>query len=73
MSAPQRKTKGTRDVGVPTIRIVRDPGPRLVAEVTFADGRVSTDWNDFLRARGLDEAGLPLDVHTVGVQAVPTA
>src|SRR3954464_13315745 len=50
MSAPQRKTKGATGGCVPPIRIVRDPDPRLIAEVTFANGRVSTDWDDFLRA-----------------------
>ena len=73
MSAPQRKTKGAHEVGVPTIRIVRDPDPRLIAEVTFANGRVSTDWDDFLRARGLSEDALPTDDDAVGVQTVPAA
>lgn len=73
MSAQQRRTKKVHEVGVPTIRIVRDPDPRLIAEVVFADGRVSTDWNDFLRARGLSEDALPLDDDAVGVETVPAA
>lgn len=34
----------------------------MVPEVEFADGRVSTDWEDFLRARGLalSENGMPV-------------
>ena len=73
MAAQQRSTNGSLDVGVPTIRIVRDPDPRLIAEVVYADGRVSTDWNDFLRARGLGENALPVDDHAVGVESVPAA
>lgn len=63
----------TPDVGKAIVRIVRDPDPRLIAEVVFADGRVSSDWNDFLRARGLGEDTLPPDVHPVGVEPVPAA
>ncbi len=73
MSAQQWRTKGAQEIGVPTIRIVRDPEPRLIAQVVYADGRVSTDWDDFLRARGLGEDALPADDHAVGVETVPTA
>jgi len=73
MSNKQRSTKGAQDVGVPSIRIVRDPHPRLIAEVVYADGRVSTDWDAFLRARGLSEDALPTDEDAVRVETVPAA
>ncbi len=73
MSTPPKAFEENNDAGVPSIRIVRDPHPRLIAEVIYADGRISTDWDDFLRARGLGEDALPPDDDTVGVQAVPAA
>ena len=73
MSRQQRKSAPAHEVGVPTIRIVRDPNPRLITEVDFANGRVSTDWNDFLRARGLSEDALPADDNAVGVETMPAA
>ena len=55
MSRQQRKSAPAHEVGVPTIRIVRDPNPRLITEVVFANGRVSTDWNDHLKRHDLGQ------------------
>ena len=66
--APQQSNAGTA-----VVRIIRDPEPRMVVEVVFPDGRVSSDWNDFLRARGLSQDALESDVHPVRVEPVPAA
>jgi hypothetical protein len=73
MSEKKRNVRRAHQAGVPVIRIVRDPKPRLIAEVLFPDGRVSTDWDDFLRARGLGEDAVPADDDPVGVETVTAA
>lgn len=34
-----------------SIRIVRDPDPRAVPDIVFADGRRSSSWEDFHAVR----------------------
>lgn len=68
-----RQQSKSAEVGVPVVRIIRDPDIRMDVTVVFPDGRVSLHWSDFLRARGLSEDAFPSDVDPVGVESMSAA
>ncbi len=68
-----KSAEPVRDRGTAVVRIIRDPDPRMEVQVVFPDGRVSVEWSDFLRARGLLQEAVPADDDPVGVESVAAA